>query len=62
MQMEEYHKVQISGAWVEGCQVQTVEKTAALVELLSVISARLRTRKRGDDGTRFLARSDALGG
>jgi hypothetical protein len=38
MQIEEYHKVQKSGARVEGCQVQSVEKMAALVALLSVVA------------------------
>lgn len=38
MQIEEYHKVQKSGARVEGCQVQSVEKMAALVAVLSVVA------------------------
>jgi hypothetical protein len=41
MQIEEFHKVQKSGARVEGCQVQSVEKMAALVALLSVIAVGL---------------------
>lgn len=38
MQIEEFHKVQKSGLSVEGCQVQNVEKMAALVAVLSVVS------------------------
>jgi Transposase DNA-binding len=38
MQIEEFHKVQKSGTRIEGPQVQSVEKMAALVALLSVIA------------------------
>ncbi len=41
MQIEEYHKVQKTGLSVEGCQVQSVEKMAALVAVLSVVSVGL---------------------
>lgn len=41
MQIEEYHKVQKSGANVEGCQVQSVAKMAALVAVLSVVAVGL---------------------
>ena len=41
MQIEEFHKVQKSGMSVEGCQVQCVEKMAALVAVLSVVSVGL---------------------
>ncbi len=41
MQIEEFHKVQKSGLSVEGCQVQNVEKMAALVAVLSVVSVGL---------------------
>lgn len=41
MQIEEFHKVQKSGTRVEGCQVQSVEKMAAVVALLSVIAVGL---------------------
>lgn len=38
MQVEEFHKVQKSGAGVESPQVQSVEKLAAIVAVLSVIA------------------------
>lgn len=41
MQIEEFHKVQKSGVGVERCQVQSVEKMAALVALLSVVAVGL---------------------
>ena len=41
MQIEEYHKVQKSGTRVEGCQVQSAGKMAALVALLSVVAVGL---------------------
>ena len=41
MQIEEFHKVQKSGAQVEGCQVQSATKMAAFVAVLSVVSVAL---------------------
>ena len=41
MQIEEFHKVQKSGMAVEGCQVQSVEKMAAIVAVLSVLAVPL---------------------
>lgn len=41
MQVEEYHKVQKSGLRVEGCQVQSASKMAALVAVLSVVAVAL---------------------
>ncbi len=38
MQIEEYHKVQKSGAVVEGCQVQCADAMTALIAVLSVMS------------------------
>ena len=55
MQIEEFHKVQKSGASVEGCQVQSVEKMAALVAVLSVISVAMLN-------LRLSARTPALAG
>ena len=41
MQIEEFHKVQKSGAQVEGCQVQSAAKMAAFAAVLSVVSVGL---------------------
>lgn len=41
MQVEEYHKVQKSGAQVEGCRVRSAAKMAALVAVLSVVAVGL---------------------
>ena len=41
MQIEEFHKAQKTGMQVEGCQVQSAGKMAALVAVLSVVAVTL---------------------